>query len=343
MSFFKYLKESYKFIIFYIALMLFIFMVSYLDRKNRMLSSDIVYIAVVSFFIFIVFLLWDYNEKYRYIKTIMQLKNSKDKTPILPPPKEYKDEVYAALIQDLYNSYTTDLRNIEDKFKENNEFMTAWVHEIKTPITTSKLIIDGLEVSNSELAASMEEEIDKIDNYVEKVLYYSRSDDFSKDYIVSEVSINKLIKDSVKKHSIIFIRKHIKFINKVDEKNFVDTDKKWLEFILDQIVSNALKYTESNGTIKFSTTEDDNEKILTIEDNGVGIKSEDAQRVFVKSFTGNNGRNVNMKSTGMGLYLSQKLAKKLGHYITLKSEYGQGTSVYIHFPKWNDYYNVTKM
>lgn len=343
MSFFKYLKESYKFIIFYFVLIFFILMVIYMDRKNRMLSSNVMYVEVVSFFMFIVFLFLDYNEKYRYIKEIEKLKDSEDKTPILPVPKEYKDKVYAELIQDLYNSYTTDLRNIEYKFKENNEFMTAWVHEIKTPITTSKLLIDSLKDNNSEFAASIKEEIEKIDNYVEKVLYYSRSDSFSKDYIISEVSINNLIKDSVKKHSIIFIRKHIKFINKVDEKNFVDTDKKWLEFIIDQIVSNALKYTELNGTIKFSTNEDDNEKILIIEDNGVGIKSEDIERVFAKSFTGNNGRDINMKSTGMGLYLSRKLAKKLGHYITLKSKYGQGTSVYIHFPKWDDYYNVTKM
>ncbi len=112
------------------------------------------------------------------------------------------------------------------KFKENKEFMTAWVHEIKTPITTSKLLICSEKESlNVENLRSLEEEIDKIDDYVEKVLYYSRSDNFSKDYIISEINIAKLIKESVKKHSIMFIKKHIKLINEVPETFTVDSDK----------------------------------------------------------------------------------------------------------------------
>jgi signal transduction histidine kinase len=173
------------------------------------------------------------------------------------------------------------------------------------------------------------------------VLYYSRSDNFSKDYIISEVNINKLIKESIKKHSILFIKKHIKLVNEISDTLIVDTDKKWLLFIVDQLVSNALKYTHDDGSISFKASENDKEKLLTIEDNGIGIKAEDLKRIFSSAFTGYNGRNENLKATGMGLYLSQKLAKKLGHHITLESEYGKGTKVTIHFPKWNDYYSVT--
>lgn len=342
MSFFKYLKENYKLIILYAVLMIFIYTAIYIDSRSGIQTSNLLYIAMVSFFMFMMFLLIDYNEKYRYIKKLKQFETSEDKTPMLPVPKDYKDEIYSSIVEDLYNFYSNSLRDMESKFKENNEFMTAWVHEIKTPITTSKLLLDSFDGDDSSFMNSMSEEIDKIDDYVEKVLYYSRSDDFSKDYIISELNLNKIIKESVKKHSIIFIRKHINFINKVDENFFIDSDKKWIVFIINQFVSNSLKYTRVNGNIKFSVSENDNEKILILEDDGIGIKKEDINRIFTKSFTGSNGRNSNIKASGLGLYLSQKMAKKLGHYITLESEYGRGTTVCLHFPKWNDYY-ITKM
>ena len=157
------------------------------------------------------------------------------------------------------------------------------------------------------------------------------------------MSINKLISESIKKHSIIFIKKHIKLINKVPETLVIDTDKKWLIFIIDQLLSNSLKYTSNGGSIIFKTSEATKEVLLIVEDTGIGIKSEDINKIFKKSFTGANGRNENLKASGMGLYLAQKIAKKLAHYITLESEYGIGTKVIIHFLKWNDYYDVTKM
>jgi signal transduction histidine kinase len=293
---------------------------------------------------FIVFLVLDYTFKSRHIRKLIAMKASEDKTPVLPRSQDFKDEVYSALLQDLYNTYTCSLRSMEDNFKENNEFMTAWVHEIKTPITTSKLLIESSDSENIESSTilSIKEELDKIDEYVEKVLYYSRSESFSKDYLISEVSVNNLVKESIKKHSIIFIRRHIKFVNNIEEKFLIDTDKKWLAFIIDQLVSNSLKYTGHNGSIKLTSCENPKEKILKVEDTGTGIKKEDMERLFGKAFTGSNGREVDAKATGLGLYLSQKLAKKLGHYITVESEYGKGTCVCIHFPKWDDYH-ITKM
>jgi signal transduction histidine kinase len=162
---------------------------------------------------------------------------------MFPKPIEYKDEVYSDVVLDLYNSYILSLKDIESRVMENNEFMTAWVHEIKTPITTLKLLVESMkDVENdNKMSMSLKEEIDKIDDYVEKVLYYSRSDDFSKDYLISEVSLNSVVKESVKKHSIIFIKNHIGFNNEINENFFVDTDRKWLLFIIDQLISNALK------------------------------------------------------------------------------------------------------
>lgn len=339
MSFIKYLKENLNLLVFYFILMAFISLTIWFDRKNRVLASNVLYIIFVSFFMLIIYISIDYYIKSKHIKKLLFVKNSEDKTPILPEPIDYKDEIYAQIIQMLYEDFLKVTKGMETDFKENAEFMTVWVHEIKTPITTSKLLIESGDATSS----SLKEEVEKIEDYVEKVLYYSRSNNFSQDYILSEVSINKLIKASIKKHSIIFIKKHIKLVNKVSETFIIDTDKKWLLFIIDQLLSNSLKYTGNGGSIIFKHTEIEKEVLLTVEDTGIGIKSEDINRLFKKSFTGFNGRNENLKASGMGLYLSQKIAKKLGHYITLESEYGKGTKVIIHFLKWNNYYDVTKM
>ena len=339
MSFIKYLKENLRLLVFYSLLMTFILLIICFDRQNRVLASNVFYIIFVSFFMLIIYISIDYFIKVKHIKKLLLVKDSEDKTPILPNALDYKDEIYASIIQALYEDFLSVTNGMETDFKENGEFMTAWVHEIKTPITTSKLLLESGEANT----ASLKEELEKIEDYVEKVLYYSRSNDFSEDYIVSEVCINKIIKESIKKHSIIFIKKHIKVMNKVPESISVDTDKKWLLFIIDQLVSNSLKYTNKGGSIIFSYIEAEKEILLVIEDTGIGIKSEDINRIFQKSFTGFNGRNENLKATGMGLYLSRKIAKKLGHYITLESEYGKGTKAIIHFLKWNDYYEVTKM
>lgn len=337
--FIRYLKDNFRFILLYVFLGVFVSTFTYLDEKNRMLSSNIKYMIFVMTFLLVIFIFIDYNIKKKYIKKLILDFKSEDKTPILPKPMEYKDEVYGEVIENLYEAYNEKLKILEKEFEDNNEFVATWIHEIKTPIATSKLLLESGEFN----VQSYEEEIEKIEDYIEKILYYSRSDNFSKDYIISEVNINKVINESIKGNSKIFIKKHIKLNLDVKKDLCVDTDKKWLLFIINQIISNSLKYTNSEGTILVKAWEDQSEKLLLIEDNGIGIKKEDLGRIFAKSFTGYNGRRENSKSTGLGLYLSYKLARKLGHNITVESEYNEGTKIYIHFPKWCDYYDVTKM
>jgi Signal transduction histidine kinase len=316
--------------------------VVYFDRTNRLLDSNIYYIAGVSAVFFIIYLAADYIIKNRHIKQLVNETISKNDAPILPKPQDYKDEVYTDVIQKLYTHYIEGLENTEKEYRENREFMTSWVHEIKTPITTSRLIYQGGSIGKPE-TASLIEELSKIEDYVEKVLYYTRSDDFSKDYIITEENLSSIVKGSVKKHAMMFISKKINFKDEVSSEITVDTDKKWISFIVDQLISNALKYTHEGGSITIKSQCIDKEKLLIIEDTGVGIKSEDIARLFSPSFTGYNGREENSKATGFGLYLSQKLAQKLGHHITIESEHGRGTRAIIHFPFWNDYYDVTKM
>jgi signal transduction histidine kinase len=192
-------------------------------------------------------------------------------------------------------------------------------------------------------ADSLAVEIERINGSIEKILYYSRSDSFSRDYIIAEESLSKLAKENVKKHAALFIRKNIKVSIAVPEGLTVHTDRKWLLFIMDQLLSNALKYTPENGRIEISARQGDNETVLCYTDNGAGIAEEDIGRIFDKSFTGALGREPGSVATGLGLYLAQKLARKLGHSITIASAPGRGTAAEIHFPFIGDYYNLTGM
>ena len=238
-------------------------------------------------------------------------------------------------------SKSSKIQRLYEQKKDYEEFITSWVHQVKTPIAVSRLLIENnLNSPNKETLYSLEEELDKIENYIEQALYYSKIDDFSKDYLINEVGLDRLVKEAVKKQAKTFINKKIN-IEIENTDLVVTTDKKWLSFILDQVLSNALKYTSHGGRIKIHGLIEDKAQKLIIEDNGVGVKSEDLHRVFDKGFTGYNGRE-NYKSTGIGLYLSKKLARKLGHDITIESKYGEYTKVTIIFPKLLDYFRFLK-
>ncbi len=187
----------------------------------------------------------------------------------------------------------------------------------------------------------LEDEWRKIDHYVEQALYYSRIDSFSKDYHITEVSLNRITKASIKKYSKMFIQKRIR-LSMWEEEAFVQSDGKWLAYILDQLVANALKYTDEGGTIAFFYEEDQKEKRLHIRDSGIGIKQEDIGRVFEKGFTGSNGRSANAKSTGMGLYLANQMARKLGARLSVRSQEGEYAEFAIHFSKGDGYFDLNE-
>lgn len=229
------------------------------------------------------------------------------------------NEIFKTLGRDMHEH----IKCYKDMQENYREYIETWVHEIKTPIASSKLIIDN---NNNEITRKIDHQLNKIENFVEQVLYYSRSNEIYKDYLIKEVNLLKVVQNVIRRNYRDFIGKKIS-VEILDIDRNIYSDTKWIEFILNQIIGNSIKYIKETGSkIKIYLKENSDQIILTIEDNGIGIPSKDVRRVFEKCFTGENGRKFT-KSTGMGLYLCYKLCKKLGLGINLESEENVGTKV----------------
>ena len=257
------------------------------------------------------------------------------------------EEIYSLDISESKNVIESDYQLLVDKLiKEKNElsekqtkiitemkdYYTMWAHQIKTPISALNLMFQVLEVYPDEggiETKELKQELFKVDFYVDAVLQYLRLEDMSSDFKFDYYNLDSIVKQSVKKYATQFIYRKIKMeLGNLD--TLVLTDEKWISFVIEQLLSNAIKYTKSDGTVKIYLKEtfNRNDKILVIEDTGIGISEEDLPRIFERGFTGYNGR-LDKKSTGIGLYLCKKATNKLSHKISIESRYGVGTKVMI--------------
>lgn len=280
----------------------------------------------------VIYMIVDAVRYRKYFKEINDILDSLDKKYLLPEVIKDRDFIVMDRINEVFKNLGRDMHEhiklYKDMQESYREYIDTWVHEIKTPIASSKLIVDN---NNNEVTRKIDHQLNKIDNYVEQVLYYSRSSEAYKDYIIKEVDILKSVQNVVRRNYRDFISKKIS-IDILDIDRNVYSDTKWVEFILNQIIGNSIKYINKEGSkIRIYLKENESQIILIIEDNGIGIPQRDVRRVFEKGFTGDNGRKFT-KSTGMGLYLCYKLCKKLGLGIDLESEEGVGTKVYLVFP-----------
>ena len=225
-------------------------------------------------------------------------------------------------ISDTNVKETEDIRDTRwEQMREKEDFFALWAHQIKTPIAALKLLFQDEEPS----IGDCKRELFKIENYVSMALNYLRFEDMSGDMVLEKCQLEPLIKQVVKKFSTIFIYQHLTVELKDLDKEIL-TDEKWFSFVLEQVLSNALKYTKTGGIKIFAR---DNAGIeIVIRDTGVGIKSEDLPRVFEKGYTGYNGR-IDKKASGLGLYMCKGVCDKLGHKIRIESEVGRGTDVII--------------
>lgn len=279
------------------------------------------------------YMVLNYIKWSRYINDIRRVLEQLDKKYLLPEvidePNFLLGEEINDVLRELSKSMHENVKHYRTEQEEYREYIEMWIHEIKTPIASSRLVIEN---NYNDVTRKIDYQIDRIDNFIEQVLYYTRSDEVSKDYIIKELELDSIVKKVVKKNYRDFISKKIKL--EIEEiKETIYSDSKWVEFIVNQILVNSVKYTkEKEGVIKISANSQGNSVVLIIEDNGVGIIERDLDRIFEKGFTGENGRRFG-KSTGIGLYLCKRLCDKLGLGLKLESKLNKGTKVRIIFPK----------
>ena len=259
---------------------------------------------------------WRYRQRHRQLQALLKAQALLEQT--LPPPQSVIEADWREILERLRRE--NNLRELESarRYGDMMEYYTLWAHQIKTPIAAMELILRREETPE---AAELREQLFRVEQYVEMVLGYLRLDSDSSDFVIGKYDLDGIVRQAVRKFAPQFIRRRIQ-LDYEPLNATVLTDEKWLLFVLEQILSNALKYTPS-GRIRIHM---EAENTLVIEDTGVGIRAEDLPRIFEKGFTGFNGR-ADKRSTGIGLYLTRRICDRLGHTVEIQSAPGEGTAV----------------
>lgn len=272
----------------------------------------------------------DFIKKKRYFDELFQnFDNLEEKsyiTEVMDKPNFIEGELLHKALA-VESKYINDINiSYNNRFKEYRQYIETWVHEVKTPIATSKLLIEN---NKNITTLSIEEEINKIDDYIEQVLYVSKSDTVEKDYHIKKIYLKDAVMNVIKRKSKEIINESIKpIIHDLDF--YILSDSKWVEFIIGQLLSNSIKYKGNKPIIEIYSEKDCNKINLYIKDNGIGIPPEDLSRVFEKGFTGSNGRKKS-NSTGIGLFLCKKLCNKLEVDIEILPDTLEGITMKLSF------------
>lgn len=367
----NFIKQNYIWILMIIIMSCIHMLYMYLIGARK---QDMVYAAVLDAILLLITVLVGF---FRYSSKVKALSNAL-KRPVeeqaqLPEATDDVEILYHRLLENQSIAGSESESSAAVRQSRMRDYYSMWVHQIKTPISAMKLLLEaereelgqlicdeeqsqcqtadmtggnisaaglnivGLNDAAKQQAAfkelsdnldSFEDELFRIEEYVGMALQYQRVSSTENDFVLEKISLDGVIRDTIKKYAKIMIRRHIG-INYSGTKKQVYTDEKWLAFILEQILSNAIKYTPQ-GVVTIETAEEKDRFFITIKDTGIGIKAEDLPRVFEKGYTGYNGR-ADKKATGIGLYLCRQMADKLGHTIRMESELGKGTKVWIGF------------
>ena len=284
--------------------------------------------------------IYDYSRKkgfYRELEQkLQQLEEKYLLMEMLEKPEFLEGQIFYDVLSEMQKSMNDE---IFIQIRKNNEFkryIETWVHEVKLPIASIRLILHEYKGTS---ARTLKEQVGRIEGYVEQVLYYLRSEVPEKDYRIAPHSLKKLTNQCISENRDSLILNKIKIVQETQDIS-VYTDEKWMRFILGQIISNAVKYKKEDSIIRIWSHQDEKHSFLHIWDNGIGIATEDLPRVFEKSFTGKNGR-IHQASTGMGLYLCSTLCNRLGHRMTVESKEGKYTEITIEFCD-NEYLDVLR-
>ena len=293
-----------------------------------------IYIPLIIMGLYMISIIIEYFKRKKFYDNLLNMLEELDEkyliTEIIKTPNFLEGQIFKNSLEQIDKSMLENVNKYKYMTEDYKEYIELWIHEIKIPIATSKMVIEN---NKNAITKSIDEELDKVENYIEQALFYARSNTVEKDYYIRKVGLKEIVNESIKKNKSSLIQEKISIdIHDLDIE--VNTDNKWIVFILNQIIQNSIKYRKKeNSVIEIYANQGKENVILYIKDNGIGIKQGEITRVFEKGFTGTNGRLSNKKSTGIGLYLCKKLCNKLGIGIELNSVQNEGTEVKLVFPK----------
>ncbi|PFA86232.1 sensor histidine kinase [Bacillus cereus] len=321
-----FLKEHIPLICYTVIQLFLILFIYWMDGYPHILTALYsVFLGTMLLVAYLIYRYFSHRSFYEHLSnpliTLYESKKNKDVTPL--------SIALDTLLQTQNKHYQDQLKKWERKQVEQMTFMNQWVHQMKTPLSVIELITQD---ADDDRFDSINEETERIKKGLEMVLYVARLETFEQDFMVERVSLLKMIDSAIHENKRYFIRSDVYPEVTVDSNLIVETDKKWFRFILNQLLSNAIKYSAgSKEKITISAYINGRAVILEVKDRGVGIIASDLPRVFRPFYTGENGREFK-ESTGMGLYLVKEVCEKINHEIELESEVDKGTTVRIVFP-----------
>ena len=339
MKFTSYLKDKLYYLISFFVSITFIFLMLVAFKvKLELIISVLLVVIIFS----ITNLLIDFFKKKTFYNNLLLNIENLDKAYLvletLDKPNFYEGKILYQALYEINKSMSENVKNLKFQVDDFKEYVEMWIHEVKIPIASLVLMQHN---NKDKFSKEQIRQIKRIENYVEQILYYVRQETAEKDYLITDVSLKRIVNKVLLKNKDDILENKINLI--VDTLSYdVSTDSKWLEFIITQIINNSVKYKRNikDSFIKIYVIEKSDKLDLVIEDNGIGINESDLPMFFKKSFTGQNVRTKS-KSTGMGLFIAKSLCDKLGHKINVESEEGKYTKVIITFSK-NNYYDVVK-
>ena len=329
MRFSTFLKDKWIFLLSQTGIILFL---ALLLNVMKISNSANALVCICVLFITVGALVLEYNQKNGFYRELYRNLETLEKKYYISSVTEKPGFVEGAILMDVLRQTTKSMNDDIADYRRMNieyqDYVETWIHEIKIPISCIDLICEN---NKGEMASGVKEELSRIDGYVEQALYYARSTNLEKDYMIREIKLDKLVKGTLKKYSkqLIAAKATPTFDNL---SQTVYGDPKWLEFVLGQLIANSIKYKKETLTLTFSACEEQDYILLYVSDDGIGIPESELPRIFEKGFTGTNGRSYT-KSTGIGLYLCRKLCNKMHLSISATSVSGQGTTIQITFPK----------
>lgn len=319
-----YAKERMPVLAAYFFIIVVFFLISSLYGYENS-AENMLYAIVIIAFAGVIAGAADYFSYHKKCMTLMEAADKAGESDyFLPAANKLPERLYQEMLTAVQNEKRKLISELDEKKKDMADYYTMWIHQIKTPISAMNLLLQQTDEKQAE------EELFKIEQYAEMALSYARLDSLSSDLLLKKYETFDIVKQAVKKYAVLFIRSGLTFCLEEFSCQAV-TDEKWLAFVIEQILSNALKYT-SEGEIRIYGLPD-RDKIgncIVIEDTGMGIRESDLPRIYERGFTGYNGR-MDKKSTGIGLYLCKEICDRLSHHLSVESELGKGTRVILDF------------